>query len=160
TPQRVSGLMVSSEFLPVLQVVPSLGRGFAAGEDMPSGDNHLIILTDQMWHERLGGSSDIVGKAIALDQIPYTVIALLPPHALLEDDAMFLAPDVIDAPGINWSRAGHWRRVIGRIPSGVTVSDVQTELTTIRKRLASEYPAIKKDWGVSVLPMREVYAGD
>ncbi|HEY6184454.1 MAG TPA: ABC transporter permease, partial [Terriglobales bacterium] len=160
TPQRVSGLMVSSEFLSVLQVAPSLGRSFAVGEDRLGGDNHLIILTDQLWRERFGGNADIVGRTIALDQVPYTVIGVLPPHALLQDDAMFLVPDVIDAPGINWTRAGHWRRVVGRIPSGVTVSDLQTELTTIRKRLASEYPAIKKDWGVVVVPMREVYAGD
>jgi putative ABC transport system permease protein len=159
-PERVSGLKVSSEFLSALGVTPTVGRGFVAGEDAVGGNNRVIVLTHQLWQGRFGGDAGVVGRTVSLDQIPYTVIGVLPPNVLLQDDAMFLVPDVIDAAGANWERAGHWRQVIGRVLPGVTVSEVQAELRGIKQRLTAEYPSFKKDWSVAVVPMQEVYAGD
>jgi hypothetical protein len=159
-PERISGLMVSSEFLSVLGVAPVVGRNFAGGEDAVGGNNRVIILTNALWQSRFGGDASIVGRTVALDQIPYTVIGVLPPNALLQDDEMFLVPDVIDAPGVNWKRAGHWRQVIGRLLPGVTPSEAQAELRGIKQRLNAEYPPFKNDWSVTVVPMHEVYAGD
>ncbi len=159
-PERVTGLQVSSEFLSVLGVTPIVGRGYAVGEDAAGANNRVMVLAHQFWQSRYGGDAGVVGKTVALDQIPYTIIGVLPPRALLQDDAMFLIPDVIDAAGANWSRAGHWRQVIGRLSPGVTPSDAQAELRQIKQRLAAEYPPFKKDWSVIVVPLQEVYAGD
>jgi predicted permease len=159
-PERVTGLQVSSEFLSVLGIAPILGRGIAAGEDAVGGNNRIMVLAHQLWQSRYGGDAGIVGKTVSLDQIPYTIIGVLPPQALLQDDAMFLIPDVIDAPGANWSRAGHWRQVIGRVSPGVTAAEAQAELRGIKQRLTAEYPPFKKDWSVIVVPLQEVYAGD
>lgn len=156
-PERVSGLMVSSEYLSVLGVAPILGRDFAAGEGAVGGDNHVLLLTHSFWKNRFGGDANIIGKIALLDQIPYTVIGVLPPHALLEDDALFLTPDVIDAPGTYWERAAHWRRVIGRLLPGVAPAEAQTELRGIKQQLTAEYPAFKKDWSVSIVSMKEIY---
>jgi predicted permease len=159
-PERVFGLMVSSEFLSVLGVTPTVGRGFAAGEDAVAGNNRVIVLARQFWQSRFGEDAGVVGRTVSLDQIPYTVIGVLPPNALLQDDAMFLVPDVIDAAGANWGRAGHWRQVIGRLLPGITASQAQVELRGIKQRLTAEYPSFKKDWSVAVVPMQEVYAGN
>ncbi len=159
-PQRVSGLMVSSEFLSVLGIEPMIGRGFAAGEDAVGGNNHVLVLTQQFWQNRYGSDPDIVGKSVSLDQVPYTVIGVLGPGALLQDDVRYLIPEVIDARGGNWSRAGHWRHVIGRMSPGVTVSEAQTELCGIKQRLNAEYPEYKRDCSVNVVSLQEVYAGD
>jgi MacB-like periplasmic core domain len=144
-PERVTGLLVSSEFLSVLGVTPIVGRGFAAGEDAAGGNNRIMVLAHQFWQSRYGGDAGVVGKTVSLDQIPHTIIGVLPPRALLQDDAMFLIPDVIDATGANWSRAGHWRQVIGRVLLGVTPSEAQAELREIQSGSA---PANS----VSVLP--------
>jgi predicted permease len=159
-PERVTGLQTSSEFLSALGVTPIIGRGFAAGEDAVGGANRVIVLAHQFWQSRYGGDSGVIGKTVSLDGIPYTIIGALPPKALLQDDAMFLIPAVIDAAGANWSRAGHWRQVIGRVLPGVTPSEAQAELRRIKQRLAAEYPPFKKDWSVTVVPLQEVYAGD
>jgi predicted permease len=160
SPERVSGLMVSSEFLSTLGVTPALGRGFVAGEDHVGGNNHVVLLTYPLWESHFGGDARIVGKSVSFDQVPYTVIGVLPSNALLQDDALFLVPDVIDAPGVNWERAGHWRQVIGRLLPGVNATQAQTELRGIKQRLTAEYPSFKKDWSVAVVPLQEVYAGD
>jgi predicted permease len=160
TPERVTGLKVSSEFLSVLGVNIAVGRGFAAGEDTVGGNNRVMVLTNQFWQSRYGSYAGIVGKIVSLDQISYTVIGVLPPRALLQDDAMFLVPDVIDEAGTNWERTGHWRQVIGRVLPGVSPAEAQAELRAIKQRLTTEYPSSRKDWSVSVVPLQEVYAGD
>jgi putative ABC transport system permease protein len=43
---------------------------------------------------------------------------------------------------------------------GVTPSEAQAELREIKQRLTAEYSPFKKDWGVTVVPLQEVYAGD
>jgi predicted permease len=159
TPQRVSGLMVSSEFLPVLGVEPMIGRGFAAGEDAVGGNNRVMVLTHAFWQSRYGPNRAVLGTHVSLDQVPYTIIGVLGSDALLQDDARFLVPDVIDAPGVNWERAGHWRQVIGRLLPGVTAAEVQAELRGIKQRLNAEYPEFKRECSVAVFPLQEVYTG-
>ncbi|MEP7339046.1 MAG: ABC transporter permease [Acidobacteriota bacterium] len=159
-PERVTGLKVSSEFLSVLGLAPVLGRGFAAGEDSVGSNNRVVMLSDQFWQSHYGGDAGVIGKTISLDQISYTIIGVLPAKALLQDEARFLVPDVIDAAGTNWERSGHWRKVIGRVLPGVTPASAQAELQGIKQRLTAQYPAVKKDWSVTVVPLQEVYAGD
>ncbi len=159
TPQRVSGLMVSSQFLPVLGVEPVMGRGFAPAEDTPGGDSHVMVLAHAFWQDRYGSNPAVLDTHVSLDQVPYRIIGVLGPDALLQDDARFLVPDVIDAPGVNWERAGHWRQVIGRMLPGVTAAEVQAELRGIKQRLNAEYPEFKRECSVAVFPLQEVYAG-
>ena len=154
TPENMKGLAVSSEFLSVLGISPAFGRDFAHGEDGNGGNNHVVILSHQLWQDHFASDSHVLGSAISLDQVPYTIIGVLSPQALLQDDTSFLTPDVIDEPGQNWSRAGHWRKVIGRMSPGVSASQVQTELRGIKQRLASEYPEFKQNWSVAVVPMQ------
>jgi len=159
-PLRVSGLMVSSEFLSVLGVKPVIGRDFAGGEDAVGGNNHVILLTHPFWQNRYGADPDIVGKRIALDQVPYTVVGVLSPGTLLQDDVQYLIPDVINGPGSFWGRAGHWRHVIGRMSSGATVSEAEAELCGIKEQLNDEYPEFKRECRVNVVSLQEVYAGN
>ena len=158
TPERVSGLMVSTAFLPALGVVPTLGRNFDDGADRVGGDPHVVLLTDRLWRSRYGAEVRIVGKTINLDQIPHTVLGVLPPGALLRDEALFLVPIVIDGEPDDWRRAGHWRSVYGRLRPGIDAAAAQTELRGIKKRLAADYPTFKEDWTVAVEPLREAYS--
>jgi putative ABC transport system permease protein len=160
SPQRVSGLMVSSEFLSVLGIKPIIGRDFATGEDAVGGNNNIMLLTHQFWQNRYGSDPYIVGKSVRLDQVSYTIIGVLGPRALLQDDELYLIPDVIDGPGTFWGRAGHWRHVIGRMSPGVTVSEAEAELCGIKQRLNAEYPEFKRECTVNVVSLQEVYTGD
>lgn len=154
SPENMKGLAVSSEFLSVLGISPAVGRGFVRGEDSAGGNNHVIVLSHQLWQDRFGADPRIIGTSIALDQVPFTIVGILPQRALLQDDASFLVPDVIDAPGENWTRGGHWRFVIGRMLPGLTASQVQVELREIKQRLVAEYPHFKQNWSVAVIPMQ------
>jgi predicted permease len=159
-PQRVSGLMVSSEFLSVLGIEPMLGRDFVTGEDAVGGNSHVMILTHKFWRNRYGSDPGIVGKSVLLDQVPYTIVGVLGSGALLHDNELYLIPDVIDGPGTFWGRAGHWRNVIARMSPGITVSEAEAELCGIKEQLNAEYPEFKRECTVNVVSLQEVYAGD
>lgn len=159
-PERLSGLRVSSEYLSALGVSPVVGRDFAGGEDTVGGNNQVVLLTHRFWLDRFGENKGVLGDVMLLDQIPYTIIGVLPPRALLEDEPLFLVPNVIDGEQSSWAREGHWRAVIGRLRAGVTRSEALAELRTIKERLNAEYPSFKQEWSVDAVPVREVYAGD
>ena len=162
TPEHVTGLQVSTEFLSVLGVRPIVGRGFMAGEDALGGNNRVVILTHQFWQRRYGGAASVIGQSVSLNQIPYTVIGVLPPGALLQDEAMFLMPFIVDVDSdtVKWTRGYGCCGAIGRMSPGVTLAQAQAELRGIRQQLAALYPASRKDWGVGVFPLQEDLTGD
>ena len=160
TPERVTGLQASAQFLSVLGVSPRLGRDFTVNETTPGGNSQVILLTYQFWQSRYGGDAGVVGTKVLLDQTPFIVIGVLPPRALFQDDIQFLIPEVIDAPGSYWGRDAHWRWSIGRLLPGVSASEAQAELRSIKQRLATEYPSWKEKWSVSVTSLQETFVGN
>ena len=53
-PERVMGLHVTANLLPMLGVPPLIGRLFAPGEDAP-GRDHTVVLGYRLWQRRFGG---------------------------------------------------------------------------------------------------------
>lgn len=157
TPERLEGLRVSANYLSVLGVQPMLGRGFSDGADTPGGENLTVLLTHRLWQNRFSGDRGAVGRTLALDGVAHTVIGVLPPGALMQDES-FLVPNVVDGVPGTWTRSGHWRNVIGRLRQDVDREQAQAELRAIKQRMADEYPAFKQDWSVAVVPTQEVYA--
>lgn len=157
-PERVSGLLATAEYLSTLGVAPMIGRDFSGRETTVGGDSHVLLLTHQFWQSHYGGDPRVLGRKVLLDQVPFTVIGVLPPRALPDDNVQFLAPEVIDAPGSYWGRDAHWRQAIGRLSPGITTTAAQTELRGIKQRLAAQYPTWKKNWSVAVTPLQDVFA--
>ncbi len=155
-PQRLSGLEATHEFLDVLGVQPILGRGFLPEEDQAGGDNRVVLLSEEAWRTRFGGSETILGSAVRLDELPHTVIGVLPRGALPRgvwspDAAQFVVPAVAQREaGGKYSRSQHWASVYGRLKPGVTVERADAELKDLKLRLNPEYPAYKQNWSAAV----------
>ena len=156
-PERVNGLQVSAEYLSVLGIAPATGRGFVASDVAIGGNNQVVLLTHSFWKSHFAGDPEIVGKTVSLDQIPYTVIGVLPARALWQDDVQILIPEVVDSPDSYWGRDAHWRRAVGRLLPGTSSVEAQAELRLIKQQLASQYPSWKEKWSVSVTPLQELF---
>ena len=61
----------------VLGVQPTLGRSFAPEEHFPDGAR-TAVLAHAFWRDRLGADPAVLGRALVLDDIPYTVVGVLP----------------------------------------------------------------------------------
>jgi putative ABC transport system permease protein len=159
-PVRLLGLEVTGNYLNVLRVAPALGRGFTLAEDAPGGDRHVAILSHELWQARFNGSPSVVGRAIQLDGDSYTVIGILPPHALFASSASYLIPATIRADGYKQSRDYNYPcQAIGRLKPGATIVQASAEFTAAKRALASSYPAFKQPWGVAVRPLQEALFG-
>ena len=91
-PERIGGLQVSLGLFSMLGAHPRVGRGFEPG-DGGLGSERVVIIGDALWRKRLGGSADVVGQRMLLNDVPYTVIGVMPrKFRLLDKDESFWLP--------------------------------------------------------------------
>jgi hypothetical protein len=76
-PERLSAVPVSQNFFPLLGVEPQMGRLFSADECKWNGPK-VVLLSHGLWERRFASDPGIVGKRIALDDAPVTVVGVLP----------------------------------------------------------------------------------
>lgn len=76
---RVRGARVTANFFDVLGVGPMLGRTFLPGEDRP-GKNGVVVLSHRIWQERLRGDPDAIGREIDINDVPRTIVGIMPPE--------------------------------------------------------------------------------
>jgi len=142
-PERIESVLVTANFVSVLGVGPSLGRGFLPQEAEPGG-KLVAILTDALWKRKFGAERQILGKEIALNGQLYTVIGVMPagfrfpdrrpnPEILLP----FQLPQKVDW---NVGRVS-LTRVIGRLKSGVSIAQGKAELAGLSKQTEKDIPA-------------------
>ena len=78
-PERLDGQYVSADYFRVLGVRPALGRDFEAADDQPRPNGPFVaIISDALWRRRFGADPHIVGRQILLNDIPVTVIGIMP----------------------------------------------------------------------------------
>jgi predicted permease len=158
-PVRLDGMEVSHEFLQVLGIPPLLGRGFLPDEDRPGGRNDVVLITEELWRSRFDGDPAIVGRDLVLDEVPRTVIGVLPRGAWMLKGDSFFVPAVLAPNTDRARRSPHWAAVFGRLASTTTVARADAELKAIKRQLNPEYPPFKQAWGVMVQPVTEVIGG-
>ena len=154
--ERVAGAEVTANYLDVLRLPPLMGRGFKPGEDEIGFENHVVVLAYDWWKTRFGGDPTIVGRTINFNRLSYTVVGVLPPHALAEDRLAFLVPLVLDDFPWRMNPDTAWLNITGRLKSGVTPVEAETELTTMTAELYARIMPSRKMWGTAVLPMQQV----
>jgi len=79
TAVRVHGARVTASFFDVLGVPPALGRAFAPGDDRP-GAPRVVVLSHRIWQDRLHGDPDAIGRQIDVNDVPRTIIGIMPPR--------------------------------------------------------------------------------
>jgi len=157
-PEFIEGLRVSDHYLRVLRVAPILGHDFSTGADSVGSEHKVVILSHRMWQTRFHGDPGVVNRTIILDQIPHTVIGVLPASGLPRSDVLFLRPFVVDDPKDEASTNPRmtWVSVIGRLKPGVTPQQLKAELEVLQETLREHLPAeMRTASGPAVIPYRE-----
>jgi putative ABC transport system permease protein len=75
---RVRGARVTANFFDVLGVRPAFGRGFAPGEDRP-GAGRVVVVSHRIWRERLHGDPRAIGRQVVVNDVPRTIVGIMPP---------------------------------------------------------------------------------
>ena len=158
--ERVMAVRTEFDFFSVLGVPALYGRTYAAGDTAATA-----VVSETFWRRRLGGASDIVGRAVVLDGQPVTIVGVMPasfqfPYrsgSLLQGVAEHTRTDLWTPFARPPSPRGRIGSVTGRLRPGVTLAAAQQELSAIALRLEAQYPDTNRGRGIAIVPLaREV----
>lgn len=158
--EPVQGARVSDGFFRTLGVKPILGRNFNPGEDKP-GSPHTILITYGSWQRRFGKDPGVVGRQIALNNISYTIIGVLPEkfHFAPIGAAEFWAA-LNDPSSCDQRRGCHGLFGLARLKEGVSVQTAATAMQTVAQQLARRYPDSNRGLGATVTTLSDSIVGD
>jgi len=157
-PEWLQGSGIPSNLFPLLRVEPLLGRGFTPEENQP-GNDRSVILSHALWKRRYGGDVNIIGKAIRLENVPYTVVGVMGANFQYPArDTQLWTPLTIN-PADFQTRTGFGHLAIARLKPNATVSQLQDELNIIATRLAQQYGGVNTNVRFTVAPLRQDIAG-
>jgi len=146
---------VSPEFFRVFGVEPIAGRLFNLDETA-QGTSGAAIISYSYWQSHFGGNVSALGRTIRAAG-PRPIVGVLPPGFQFpnNDTTVWVSANV--PPG---KRAGQNWLAVGKLKSGVSQEQAQSEMTAIAARLEQQYPDSNKGRRVAVTPMREEMVGN
>ncbi|MEK6410078.1 MAG: ABC transporter permease [Acidobacteriota bacterium] len=153
-PERLRGARVSAGLFEMLGVSPVNGRTFLEEEDQPGREN-VVILGNGLWKRRFAADPNVIGQAITLSGISYTVIGVMPAGFGFPDRETDLWAPVAFTARDAQAHGSHFLSVIGRLKPGATAAQARTDMNAIAGRLAEQYQDTNAGWGISVFPMQE-----
>jgi predicted permease len=142
-PERIGGLDISTELLPMLGVSPQFGRGFVEGEGHAGGPR-VALISDDIWRRRFGAARDILARQIVLNDQPYTIVGVMPRRFRLiaEDESVWLPIDIKASAGDNSAARFHG---VARLRPGLDVMRAQQDVDRIADHLQATAP-IARSW--------------
>ncbi|MBZ5622559.1 MAG: ABC transporter permease [Acidobacteriia bacterium] len=140
-PELVVAATVNADFLRVLGVEPMVGRDFDESQDRP-GNTRFVLLGYALWQRHFGGNPNCIGRTVALNDVPYTMVGILPRNFLFPGG---LRPELLVTGG--YSGAPEWNaqsmgllHVIGRVREGLPPAQVKADVAAIERRHRPDMP--------------------
>jgi putative ABC transport system permease protein len=127
-----------------------LGRDILPEEGV-DGKDHVVVLTNRLW-KRLGADPNILGKAITLDQKPYTVVGV---WATGQPDKLgwdVTVPLVFTPAQLNHDF--HWLNVMGRLKPGVTLQQANADMRAVTAHIEQANPKSNHGYTATVEPLQ------
>jgi predicted permease len=128
----------------VLGVTPQFGRFFYSGEDR--ADAPVAVISDRYWRTRFQADPAIVGGAVTINQIPFTVIGIAPRDFL--GISVGSSPDLwvplhaldrLKPDNKRWTDSfASWLTIGARLRTGISRRQGTAELDAIHRRFLSE----------------------
>src|SRR3954454_8842292 len=139
----VRALRITANLLSVLGVQPQLGRNFLPRED-EAGSDHVVILSQRCWQQRLGSARDIIGRTIRIDGHPLEVVGVLPGwfNEWRHLGAFyFFRPLAFDQQKSS-DRRSTFLRLLGRRHDRMSEADATGFIVNFGARLARDFPEV------------------
>jgi putative ABC transport system permease protein len=150
-PETVNAQRCTPGFLGVLGQPLMMGRDFLP-EEGELGKDHEVVLTYKLWKSRFGSDREILGKQVRMDAEQYTVVGVLAPGATDRVQSELFVPLAFRPNQIN--HEFHWILVMARLKPGVTVAQANSDMASVTKHIADEFPKSNQGWGASVEPLQ------
>lgn len=167
--ERVTGLAITPNVLPLLGVRPLAGRLFDSTDSF-SGAAPVVALSETLWRTRFNADPRVIGQTVTIDERPATVIGVVPADAdlgiLQVHERADYAPTFSGARVQVWlpirptaqefPRSTHPFLTVARLAPGASLPAAQSELSTIAADLERMHGDVNANRGVNLELYSEV----
>ena len=159
-PLKIEAALVAGEMFEALGARAALGRPLTKSDDVPGGER-VVALSYGFWQSQFAGDRGILGTAITLGGVPYTVAGVLTPEFRLPDIAAGVyTPIEVAYPMAAQARGAHMLRAVVRLAPGVSPAAARGDLDAAMKRLAVEHPDEDKYLRPDFVPLLDGIVGE
>lgn len=135
-PERLTAVPVTDDLFQLLGVSPAVGRGFEPGDS--TANTPVVVLANGFWRRRFAADPTVVGQRIVLDDVPTSVIGVLPDS--FDFAALFTPGSQADlfVPyplTQETNRRGNTLALIGRLAPGADLTSAQAEASLVAERV-------------------------
>ena len=155
---RVEGARITPNLFRLFGVQPALGRLFADGDDVFGGPR-IALLSYNLWQSRYAGDSSVVGRALLVNGVPYTIVGVMRQGFNFPDRGQIWIPLTVNRATLQRGNRSH-PVAYGRLKPGVTIAQAQADLYRIDAALQKEFNEANYGWRSQVVPLREDLVGD
>jgi len=132
-PARITGTGVTPSLFGLIGVSPLAGR-FFRDEEGKDGAPEVIVLSHRLWRERFGSDPSVVGRVVAVDDRPHTIVGVARPGFSFPDaDTLFWSALVVRPPSADATAGGRGQvlvvNALARLRPGTTLAQAETEGT-------------------------------
>ena len=148
-PAMATGFATSGNYFDVLRIQPFLGRFFHHADEHGPNSAPFVVLTHAYWHTRFHEDAGVVGRVVAIDKHPFTIIGVAPRE--FRGTLKFLSPDFF-VPIVNQDELGAEApltergtthtvfEAFGHLKPGVTPAQATDDVNAVGAYLAAAYP--------------------
>ena len=152
-PMLAKSALVTSNLFPTLGVSPALGRGFLPAEELVP-DARVVVISHALWQRRFAGAAGAVGATLRVNGQPLTVVGIMPAGFRYLEEADLWQLVTRTGP-VDLTRDSHSHIMIGRLGSGVSLSQAQQDLDLVARSLAERYPDTNRRKGIRLSPLHD-----
>ncbi|MGA7522150.1 MAG: ABC transporter permease [Acidobacteriaceae bacterium] len=153
-PDRLFTDYVTGNYFSALGVQPALGRFFKPSEGVTPGADPYLVLSYGYWQQHFGGDPHVIGRHVALDGTPVTIVGVAPRsyrglNSLLEVQAylpLAMMVPIEHTPLADFNNpTNRGMQVYGRLASGVTAKQADAALAVVARDLVAAHPRDERD---------------
>jgi predicted permease len=147
-----AGEFVSGNYFSTFGIGAFAGRTITPSDDRP-GAPPVAVMSYRAWQEHFGLDPTIIGAAVTMNQIPYTIAGIAPPgffgDRVRADPPDFWLPlatePLLSGQNSILNRAGfHWLYIIGRVKPGARVAGIQPRVTAQLQQWIDVQPDVSR----------------
>lgn len=151
-PEIIGATRLTASMIRLLGVSPTIGRLFVEAEDRP-GASPVVLVSYGTWGRRFGSEPDIVGRTVAINGEPHTIVGVMPPGFAFPESSNLWLP--LTPVANRFDRDQRTMRVIGRRTQGSDEQSIDLEVAAVVEGLADVDPAAMAGKTANAMPLRK-----
>jgi predicted permease len=140
----VDGVYASGRFFETLGASAVVGRALTDADDQRGGGaaGPVAMISYSFWQRRFSGTADVLGHALTVERVPFTIVGVLPPGfegpvAGRRFDVVIPVgtASLVAGPGFFDGRGINWITIMARLKPGQTLDAANTALRGVQPQI-------------------------